>query len=544
MIGRRAMVIAVAMMVSGLSAVRADVKPYPLFTDNMVLQRNAKVNFWGTAAPEESVTITVSGPAGNSEVAVKADKDGKWKGSISGLKAGTGYTVTFKAGNTVTLNNVAVGEVWVCSGQSNMEWSINASETPDKIKAASKDPGLRLFTVQKRTAPEPITDPNDLKHFTKWVEAGPDTVGGFSAVGYFFGSYLRKNLPDNVPVGLIHTSWGGTPAEAWTSMEALEAVPELKHYADSGKKTMKSVIEGRKNFDPAKAQAAYKEALEKHKAALEKHKEAVEKAKADGKPAPKAPTPPPPPAPPGIGPNVPSSLYNAMIAPLLPFTVQGAIWYQGESNAGRAYEYRSLFQTMIKDWRAKWNSDLPFMLVQLAPFMAKSADPQESAWAELREAQYLATVKLPKVGMAVITDVGDEKDIHPRPKQPVGERLAIAALAITYGQKNEPIGPTYKELKVEGDKAIVTFDHLGGGLVGKGEKLTGFTIAGEDKKFYNAEAEIKGDTVVVSSPNVSKPVAVRYGWANFPVVNLWSKSGLPAVPFRTDSFPGVTQPKK
>ena len=233
-----------------------------------------------------------------------------------------------------------------------------------------------------------------------------------------------------------------------------------------------------------------------------------------------------------------------MIHPILPFPIAGATWYQGESNAGRAYEYRTLLPTMIKDWRAKWGKELPFMVVQLAPYQAISKDPQESNWAELREAQYLTTKALPKVGLSVITDVGDEKDIHPKPKQPVGERLAIAALAIEYGQKVEPIGPTYKAMHVEGEKAVVTFDHLGGGLVGKGDKLTGFAVAGEDRKFVNADAEIKGDAVVVSSSQVSKPVAVRFGWAQYPVVNLWSKDGLPAVPFRTDDFPGVTQKKK
>lgn len=528
-------------------AARADVKPHPLFTDNMVLQQGTKIIVWGKADPKENVTVDLSRRVGNEGTAagagMDADENGNWKVVLPAQKSGTEYVLTIKGTNTVTFKNVAVGEVWICSGQSNMEWSINAGETPDKVKAASKNPMVRLFTVQKRTAPAPITDQNDLKHFTKWVECGPDTVGGFSAVAYHFGQYLQKHLPEGTPVGLIHTSWGGTPAEAWTSLEALEAVPELAYYAANAKKTFASVEDGRKNYDRAKAKEAYDAAVEKYKAAMEKHKEAVAKAKEEGKPAPKAPTAPQFAGPPNVGPNVPSSLYNAMIHPLLPFAVKGAIWYQGESNAGKAFEYRSLFQTMILDWRAKWKSELPFMLVQLAPFMAIKPEPMDSAWAELREAQYLATVKLPKVGMAVITDVGDEKDIHPRPKQPVGERLAIAALAIEYGQKHDPIGPTLKEVLIEEDKVVLKFEHLGGGLVCKGEKLTGFTIAGKDQKFHNANAEIVGDTVVVTCPDVPKPVAVRFGWANYPVVNLWSKAGLPAGPFRTDDFPGVTQKK-
>lgn len=522
---------------------RADVKIHPIFTDNVVLQQKTKAPVWGKAEPGEQVTVSLNGKESVSGTAT-ADKDGNWKVVLDTPAAGAGYTLTAKGKNTVELKNVAVGEVWVCSGQSNMEWSVNAGETPDKIKKESANPNIRLFTVRKRTAAAPITDQNDLGHFTKWVECGPETVGGFSAVGYHFGAALQKNLPEGTPVGLIHTSWGGTPAEAWTSLEALDEVPELKHYVKKAQDTFKSVEDGIKNYDPAKAKEAYEAAMEKYKSALEKWKQDAAAAKEAGKPAPKQPQKPNPPGPPSVGPHTPSSLYNAMIAPLLPFAVEGAIWYQGESNAGRAYEYRTLITTMISDWRAKWNRELPFMIVQLAPFLAISKEPQDSAWAELREAQFLATKKLPKVGLAVITDVGDEKDIHPKPKQPVGERLAIAARALAYGQKVEPIGPTFKEVKFEGEKAVVSFDHLGGGLVAKGSTLTGFAIAGEDKKFHNATAEIKGDTVVVTCDKVAKPTAVRFGWANYPVVNLWSKDGLPAVPFRSDEFQMVTGPKK
>jgi sialate O-acetylesterase len=237
-------------------------------------------------------------------------------------------------------------------------------------------------------------------------------------------------------------------------------------------------------------------------------------------------------------------LYNGMIAPLVPYAIRGAIWYQGESNAGRAFQYVRLFPIMIQDWRFAWDEGaFPFLFVQLAPWQKIEKEPQESAWAELREAQLLTALKGPNTGMAVITDVGDEKDIHPRQKEPVGARLALAARAIAYGQKIEFSGPIFDHMTAEGSKAVLTFQHVGGGLVAKGGPLTGFTICGPDKKFVNAQAEIQGDKVVVWSPHVDQPVAVRYGWANYPVVNLWNTDGLPASPFRSDDFPMITQPK-
>jgi sialate O-acetylesterase len=389
----------------------------------------------------------------------------------------------------VTFKNVGVGEVWICSGQSNMEMSVNGCYDADKIRAAAKNPNLRLFTVSKRTSSTPLDDQNDLKHFTKWDVSGPDTVGGFSAVAYAFGNNIQRSL--NVPVGVIHTSWGGTPAEAWTSIPALEAVPELKYYATNAANAAKG----------------------------------------------KQP----------VGPGTPASLYNAMIHPLFPFAIKGAIWYQGESNAGKAYEYRMLFTTMIQDWRKKWGNDFPFLLVQLAPWHAN--DAEGVSWAELREAQLLATKKLKNVGMAVITDVGDLYDIHPRDKMTVGTRLALNARNMVYGQKVVGDGPIYKDMKIEGDTIVLSFDSIGGGLAARYGNLNGFQICGEDKDFVPAKAVIKGETVVVSSPKVKKPVAVRFGWKNYPVTNLFNKSldgkqiALPATPFRTDDFPLTTRPK-
>jgi len=473
-----------------VSTARADVKPHPLFVDNAVLQQGGEIPVWGLADAGEKVTVTLAGLENKESppsIAATADKDGKWMVKLPKQAAGIDYTLTIKGNNTVELKNIAVGEVWICSGQSNMEMAVNSCYDADKARAASANPRVRLFTVIKRTATEPIADQNDLKHFTKWTVAGPDTIGGFSAVAYFFGANLQKNLPGNVPIGLIHTSWGGTPAEAWTSNEALVATPSLSYYAENAKKA------------------------------------------AGGKLP--------------VGPNVPSSLYNAMIHPLLPFAIKGAIWYQGESNAGKAFEYRTLFTTMIEDWRKKWASDFPFLLVQLAPWHAGDADGV--SWAELREAQLLSTTKLKNVGMAVTTDVGDLYDIHPRDKATVGNRLAINARGMVYGQKVTPSGPVYKDMKTEGDKVVLAFDNVGGGLMSRYQTLNGFEICGEDRIFYPAKAKIEGTTVAVSSEKVAKPVAVRFGWKNYPVCNLYNKDGLPATPFRTDDFPLTTGgPKK
>jgi len=517
-----------------VSAARADVKPHPIFSDNMVLQQGTEIAVFGIAAPGEAVSASIERTAADEASAAAAsataDKDGKWSLKLGKQKAGTGFKVTVKGKNTVEFKNVAVGEVWVCSGQSNMEWSVNSGETPDMVKEGAKNPNLRLFTVKKRTAPHPIDNQDDLAHFTSWVESAPETVGGFSAVAYHFGQKLQKEL--GVPVGLIHTSWGGTPAQAWASLEAMDADPSLKHYADSGRAAAK----GYDSYDPKLAMANYEKALEKWKVD-------AAKAKADGKPEPKAPAKPGATAP-ALSPGTPGVLYNAMIHPLLAFKVRGAIWYQGESNTGRAFEYRTLFPTMIEDWRKRFACDLPFMLVQLAPFGNGNANAV--TYAELRDSQLYTTKKLPKVGMAVITDVGNETDIHPKPKGPVGERLAIAALGIEYGKKIEFSGPVFKEAKFEGSAATLTFEHVGGGLVAKGEELVGFTAAGADGVFVPAKATIKGDSIVVTSDKVEKITAVRYGWVNFakPTLNLFNKDGLPASPFRTDDTPYTTAPKK
>ena len=506
-----------AVVVVGASAplAWADVKPNPLFSEGAVLQRGRSVPVWGTADPGEAVTVKIQ----DQTATATAGPDGKWMAKLGELKVGGPYTLTIAGKNTVEVPDVLVGDVWICSGQSNMEWTLNKAFEPQATIEKSADPKLRLFTVKKALSLTPVAEvavaPGQKQGV--WLASGPESTPSFSAVGYYFGRDLRKVL--DVPVGLIHTSWGGTPAEAWTSRERYGVEPELA-----------KILEDHDAYV-----AGFSE--EKHKAAVEKHREAVAAAKAAGKPVPQPPQ--------GLlHQNRPTELYNAMIAPLLPYAIKGAIWYQGESNAGKAYQYRTLMPAMIKSWRTAWGQgDFPFFMVQLAPYMKIVDEPTESNWAELREAQLLTAQTLPATGIAVITDVGEENDIHPTKKEPVGARLALAARMIAYGEPIVGSGPVFSSMTVDGDRAVLRFKHVGGGLVSKDGPLKGFTIAGPDRKFVNAEATIEGDTVVVHAPSVAKPVAVRFGWANFPVVNLWNKDGLPATPFRTDDFPITTQPK-
>jgi sialate O-acetylesterase len=460
------------------SAPRAEIALHPLFGDHMVLQQGITAPVWGTAAAGEEVTVSIAGQ----RKSARAGADGRWQVKLDPMKPGGPHEMTI---GTVTLKNVMVGEVWVCSGQSNMEWPVRASKNAPEEIAAAAFPQIRLFTVPKKPADTPQWDVAGT-----WKECSPESVPGFSAVGYFFGRELHKAR--NVPIGLIHTSWGGTAAELWTSRRVLEADPEFKPM------------------------------IEQYEARMKAFAEASEKAKAEGKAPPKKP-----------GPG-PAQLYNGMIAPLLPYAIAGALWYQGESNAGRAKQYQKLFPAMIRNWRDDWGQgDFPFLFVQLANYMKRKPEPAESHWAALREAQTLA-LSLPKTGMAVIIDIGEEKDIHPRNKQDVGRRLALAARHVAYGEDLVYSGPMYDSMKVEGNKARISFKHAGGGLEARGGKLAGFSIAGEDKVFAWAEARIEGDTVVVWSDKVEKPAAVRYGWADNPECTLYNKEGLPAGPFRTD----------
>jgi sialate O-acetylesterase len=509
------------------TAASAEIKLHPLFSEGMVLQQNAPCLVWGTADPGEEIRVFLryrEKPESGSGSYVTTGKDGKWLTGIgevgkAELRAGGPYQLivtSLKDKKEITVKNVYVGEVWVASGQSNMGMTVNSSAGADEAKKTSANPKLRLFTVKHTIAATPQTTVPVDKVNGVWQEAGPETIGNFSAVAYYFGRDLQKAL--DVPVGIIHTSWGGTRAEAWTSRPVLEADPLYKG----------------EFLDPATLTANYERAMERYKVAVAAHTKAVEKAKAEGKdppPAPRAPVKP------GEDPNAPSVLYNGMIAPLIPFAIKGVIWYQGESNAGKAEQYRNLFPKMIQNWRDDWKQgDFPFLFVQLAPFQAKSTEPTDTDWARLRDAQLFTSQKVKNTAMAVITDVGDEKDIHPKRKAEVGHRLALVAQSLAYEKSVEGSGPVFDKMTVEGNKAILTFKHATGGLSARDGTLTGFTIAGADKYFHNAEAEIDGDTVVVTCKEVEKPVAVRFGWANYPVVNLWNKVGLPASPFRTDDW--------
>ena len=516
-------VFAITAVISG--SLHADVKPNPLFTDGAVLQRGQPVPVWGTARDGEKVTVEF----GSQKVSTTA-ADGKWSVSLKPLKEGGPFTMTIAGDNTVTINNLLVGEVWVCSGQSNMEWTFARADSAKEAGPKANFPNIRMFTVQKKVSVKPLAEA-----VGKWVECSPQTVNGFSAVGYFFARDLHEKL--GVPIGMIHTSWGGTPAQAWTSLEGFGTDPELKAYADAAKQRLA-------NYEADLA--AYSANVEKFNSATKEWNETVGKAyqeamkswneaaavaKKNGQPEPPKPAPssPQPKAPqnPEGGSGNPATLYNGMLAPIIPYGIKGAIWYQGESNAGQAKQYRTLFPAMIADWRGRWKQgDYPFFFVQIAPF--KGQPP------EIREAQFLTLGKVKNTAMAVTTDVGNANDIHPGQKEPVGQRLALAARALTYGEKIEYSGPLYDSMTVKDGKIILSFKHVGGGLTAKDGELKGFTIAGEDKQFVPAQAKIQGSTVVVSAEGVAAPKAARYGWANVPDVNLFNKEGLPASPFRTD----------
>ncbi len=482
---------------------RADVRLPNLFSDNMVLQQGMRVAIWGWADDGEVVTVTFRG-----QKVKTTTRDGKWMVRLDKMKAGGPEALVVEGKNRITLPNVCVGEVWICSGQSNMEFKLNRSyESQADIDAATNSM-IFFLDVPNTKALQPTNDIGDV-----WHKCSPETAAKMSAVGYYFIRAIQKDR--NVPVGLIESDWGGSPAEVWMRQEVLESNPRFK----------------REILDE------YPAVQKRHEAALVKYKEEKDDAAKSGKPFnKKAPT---------AGWR-PTELYDGMIAPLIPFGIKGVIWYQGEANAGRAEQYRSLFPAMIQNWRHDWNEgSFPFIAVQLAPFMAIKDQPGDSAWAELREAQFDTTKLLPKVGMAVITDVGDPGNIHPVKKKPVGERLALAARAIAYGEKIEYFGPIYSHLKSHGNELIVSFDHAESGLEARDGELKGFAICGPDKKFVWAKAEIDstGKKVIVSSPEVPHPIAVRYGWADCPVVNLWNKAGLPASPFRSDNFPMITAKK-
>ena len=500
--------VSAAFWLAAFAPAYADVKLPAAFGDHMVLQRDVPVPVWGWADAGERVTVTLGGQSRS----VTADASGKWSVRLDPLPAGGPHVLKVQGRNALERTDVLVGEVWLCSGQSNMGMTVSGCLNFEAEAKASDLPRLRMFTVARKTAGEPQADAAG-----DWKLSGPQTVGGFSAAAYFFGRRLHQEL--EVPVGLINSSWGGTPIQAWTAWKTHEETPELATLLASFNKAVEA-------WDPEKAKQRYEKQLADWKA-----KET--QAKAEGKPF--AVRRPQAPLDPRVSQHSPARLYNAMIAPLVPYAIRGAIWYQGESNAGNAPLYGVQLRAMIAEWRKIWGQgDFPFISVQLPNFMAPQQKPVEDGWPAIRE-QFLKSLSIPNVGIAVTIDVGEEKDIHPKNKQEVGRRLAQWALAKTYGKPVVPGGPLYKGMRKEGDSIVVQFDCVGGGLVAAGgEPLKGFAIAGADKVFVWAEAKISGDTVAVSAAGVKDPVAVRYAWANNPPCNLGNKEGFPASPFRTD----------
>jgi sialate O-acetylesterase len=506
---------------------RAAVKPNSLFSDNAVLQQETPIPVWGVAKEGEKVTVTLDG-----QTASTTAKDGKWKVMLPAHKAGGPYEIMISGENTLTIKNVLVGEVWICSGQSNMAFNFDSAANAVEEAPKADYPKLRMFTVPHKNAVTPQTDAAGT-----WVECSPASVRRFSAVGYFFGRDIQKTT--GFPVGMINTSVGATPAQAWTSLSGLQTDKELQRYVDAIKQVAAAYPKATeaypkeladfqaklKAWNESDAGKAYNESL---KTWTTENKNAL----AEGKPSipkPKVPAelPNAPRVPEGDR-GTPTVLFNGMVAPLVPYAIKGAIWYQGESNNWNAKEYRTLFPRMIADWREKWNQgDFPFLFVQITPC--------ETMLPAIREAQLLTWQKTPATAMVVTTDVGNAKDIHPKQKEPVGARLALAARALAYGEKIEYSGPIFDAMKVDGKRAVLTFKHTGAGLVAKDGELKGFTIAGAEKKFVPAKAVIEGKTIIVSAEGVTAPTAVRFGWDNVPDVNLFNKEGLPASPFRTDT---------
>ena len=502
---------------------RADVKLPSIIGDNMVLQRDMAIPLWGHADPGEKVTVSMN----NRKFTTKTGRDGKWSVRLDSMDAGGPYALTIEGdSDAITFSNILVGEVWLCSGQSNMEMMVaHCDNGPDEV-ANAVHPMLRLFQTTNAVSPEPLDDCEG-----KWKVCRPSTVGNFSAAGYFFGREIMLEL--DVPVGLIHSSWGGTTAETWMSIGALTSYPEFRFILYRWDEVMKE--RSPDVVDYFNDMGQWHEDL---------YHQLNVRMFAD---KPIVPPRQPPEAPVKLHwlPHIPTWLYNGMITPLIPYAIRGAVWYQGESNAGRAYQYRELFPALIRDWRVNWEQgDFPFVFTQISSYGARNNQPRESAWAELREAQLL-TLAVPNTAMAVTIDIGEADDIHPRNKQEVGRRLALGALHAAYNRDVVYSGPIYDSMTVEDGRIRLRFRHVGGGLVAStGESLRGFAVAGADSVFVWAKAQIDGDEVVVGSDDVAEPVAVRYGWDINPECNLYNREGLPASPFRTDDWPGMTVDKK
>ena len=499
------------LLVVSASPVSADVRLPHIIGSNMVVQRDIPIPIWGWADPGEVVKVTFQ----KFEASTKADEKGKWMVKLPAVKAGGPYIMTITGKNSIKLNNILGGEVWLCSGEYNMWWPVTYSNNSDKEIAEANYPQIRLLTVPNIAAGEPTDDINAV-----WNPCTPATIPNFSAVLYFFGREIHKQL--NVPVGLINSSWGGTGIDVWTSADGFAAVP-----------TFKNVTKQIKD-----AELEYKKIIADSLVPIENWINVTQKAIEENTPIPPAPNWPRHPLH-NIGhPVKPTILYNAMIHPLVPFAIRGVIWYQGEANYSDGSIYYDKTKALVTGWRKAWNQgDFPFYYVQVAPldYSVQKLSPQ--ALPKLWEAQ-TAAMAIPNTGMAVTTDISDINEMHPRNKQDVGKRLALWAFAKTYGLPNIVFsGPIYKSMSIEGDKIRIRFDYAGSGLTSRDDKpLNWFEIAGDDKKFVKAQAKIDGDTVVVYSDTVISPVAVRFGWLQTAQPNLINKERLPASPFRTDNW--------
>ena len=504
----------VLLITVGTAPLCAAVRLPGIWQHNMVLQRGQRLPVWGWAKPGEEVTAQFGGQT----VMTMADQSGCWRSVIGPFTANDQPWNLIVSGerSTRVLTNILVGDVWLCSGQSNMEWPVRNARNSAAEIAAATNALIRLATVHRATALEPARDAK-----ITWAVCSPLTVPSFSAVGYFFARELQPHL--GVPIGMINSSWGGTPIESWTSRAMLDSIPFMTARLERSDAAVR-------NYSPAAAQRQYEQDLAQWS-------NAMREARANGQPGPR----PPQLRNPYSSPGQPAALFNAMIAPVIPFGLRGFLWYQGESNADNAKAYHSLFPAMINDWRSRWGKgDLPFLFVQLANFMAVQQEPSQSSatWPFLREAQTM-TLRISNTAMACAIDLADPEnpdDIHPKNKQDVARRLALAARHLAYGETLVYSGPLFREARVKGSRIIVSFDHVGAGLTARGGPLKGFAIAGANKQFVWADAVIKATRVVVSSTNVPAPVAVRYSWANNPIGNLYNVEGLPAVPFRSDNW--------
>ena len=490
----------------------ADIRLPALIGHHMVIQRNAPYPVWGWADPGEKVIVTFNGK----KASATAGADSIWKATLTPMSAGGPYTMTIRGKNIITLYNILVGDVWICSGQSNMVWPVKYSANPEREIWNGTHPTIRLFMVKKAGYPDPIPDCQG-----PWQECTPHTVGDFSGVAYYFARALTDSL--HIPIGLVQAAWGGTEISNWMSRAALEGNPDTRYMLEGwGPVIDDKPLEMVRHYE---AVAGWFEYCFVQMSRRQSYDPFPSNPKGFTK---------------GFG--APGWLFNAMVAPVTRFPVAGALWYQGEGDNGRGYMYRTLLKTLIGDWRKQWsNTELPFIVVQLANVNATENEPHESSWAETWEAQYLAT-KLPKVGMAVTLDIGQGEDVHYKNKQEAGRRAALAALHTAYGRNFVYSGPIYRAMRVEGSKIRLQFDLFGSGLATRNnEPPKGFAIAGEDRKFVWADAKVEGNEIVVWNDSISAPVAVRYAWDDNPVCNVYNKEWLPTASFRTDDWPGATR---